>query len=97
MLLRLYGDLAAGHRARAPMSPQVQEQGVDDLSEEIPVLPWKPGDPVRIVPDLREAVTRRTGGHYRDAAASATEAVVRAPVSPGSWGKAWKIFPKLKS
>jgi hypothetical protein len=41
-------------KAAPPARPQVQERGVDSLSEEAPVTKWKPGDPVRVVPDLRE-------------------------------------------
>jgi hypothetical protein len=56
---------AASDRAAAaqgdPITPQVQEQGVDALSEDFPVLRWKPGDPVRVVPDLREDSDATTG------------------------------------
>jgi DNA replication initiation complex subunit (GINS family) len=65
-----------------PAAPQVQEQDVKSLSEESPVQKWKPGDPVRIVPDLRE------DGGGTDASKSDTaplpplKPIVRKPVAP---------------
>lgn len=45
----------AAEASSAQVAPQVQEQGINDLAKENPVTQWKPGDPVRIVPDLRES------------------------------------------
>jgi hypothetical protein len=50
-LLSSLAVLAAGS-AETPVAPQVQEQSVETLPK--PLVPWKPGDPVRIAPDLRE-------------------------------------------
>ncbi len=44
-----------------PAAPQVQERNVKSLSEEKPVQEWKPGDPVRVMGDLREDEKAGTG------------------------------------
>lgn len=44
-----------------PAAPQVQERNVKSLSEEKPVQEWKPGDPVRVMGDLREDEKPGTG------------------------------------
>lgn len=75
---------AAGQSAESkaePAAPQVQEQDVRSLSEEAPVKKWKPGDPVRVVPDLRE------NGEAAETGEAGTEGkplqpVVRGPVAP---------------
>jgi hypothetical protein len=37
-----------------PVKPSVSDRDVKSLSEEHSVKKWKPGDPVKVVPDLRE-------------------------------------------
>jgi hypothetical protein len=59
----------------------MQQQDIKSLSQETPVPKWKPGDPVRIVPDLRE------DGGDTDASKSGTDTpplkpIVRKPVAP---------------
>lgn len=50
------GSLTAGEPAvRKPVSPQVAETDLSQLSDEHAVKPWQPGDPVRVVEDLRES------------------------------------------
>jgi hypothetical protein len=63
-----------------PAAPQVQEQDVRSLTEEAPVKRWKEGDPVRIVPDLREDGEVETGAEQ--AAEQSPAPIVRAPVAP---------------
>jgi hypothetical protein len=63
-----------------PAAPQVQEQDVRSLTEEAPVKRWKEGDPVRVVPDLREDGDVGTG--EEQAAQQSPEPTVRAPVAP---------------
>jgi hypothetical protein len=70
-----------------PAAPQVQEQDVRSLSEEAPVKKWQPGDPVRVVPDLREdgPDLREDGGAQlgeADAEGKPLQPIVRAPVAP---------------
>jgi hypothetical protein len=64
----------------APAAPQVQERDVRSLTEEAPVKRWKEGDPVRIVPDLREDGEVETG--EEQAAEQSPAPIVRAPVAP---------------
>lgn len=40
-------------RVAEQAEPVVQEQDVRSLEEQAPVKQWKPGDPVRVVPDMR--------------------------------------------
>jgi hypothetical protein len=63
-----------------PAAPQVQEQDVRSLSEEAPVKKWQPGDPVRVVPDLREDGGAQLG--EADAEGKPLQPIVRAPVAP---------------
>jgi hypothetical protein len=63
-----------------PASPQVQERDVRSLTEEAPVKRWKEGDPVRIVPDLREDGGVEPG--EEQAAEQSPAPIVRAPVAP---------------
>lgn len=73
----------ASAAADGPIAPQVQEQGVDALSEDFPVLRWKPGDPVRVVPDLREDSDATTGeAGVELLPPQPLKPVVRPPVSP---------------
>jgi hypothetical protein len=48
-------------RPAAPAPPQEQQRDVRSLTEEAPVKQWQEGEPVRIVPDLRENGETRTG------------------------------------
>jgi hypothetical protein len=64
----------------APAAPQVQEQDVRSLSEEAPVKKWKPGDPVRVVPDLREDGEAEMGEAGTEG--KPLQPVVRGPVAP---------------
>jgi hypothetical protein len=63
-----------------PAAPQVQERDVRSLTEEAPVKRWKEGDPVRIVPDLRQDGEVEAG--EEQAAEQSPAPIVRAPVAP---------------
>jgi hypothetical protein len=64
-------EMPAGQAA-----PQVQERDVRSLTGEAPVKRWKEGEPVRIVPDLRE------DGEVRTDEEQSPAPIVRAPVAP---------------
>ncbi|HEX2281060.1 MAG TPA: hypothetical protein VHG52_04780 [Thermomicrobiales bacterium] len=51
--------------------PAEQEKDVRSLSEQYKVKEWKPGDPVRVVPDLREDANSAEGGEHNKTEASA--------------------------
>lgn len=66
-----------------PTTPAVQERDIKSLSEEAPVKKWKPGDPVRVVPDLREDDGPDTGdGSAQEQPRQPLEPNVREPVAP---------------
>jgi hypothetical protein len=77
-----------------PAAPQVQERDVRSLTEEAPVKRWKEGDPVRIVPDLREDGEVGTGEDQ--AARQSPEPTVRAPVAPQVMERSVDELPKVK-
>ena len=77
-----------------PAAPQVQERDVRSLTEEAPVKRWKEGDPVRIVPDLREDGDVGTG--EGQAAQQSPEPIVRAPVAPQVMERSVNELPKAK-
>jgi hypothetical protein len=54
-LCGLAPGLAHAAGTTQPIAPEVQAQGVDEMTRKSPMVPWKPGDPVRVVPDLRES------------------------------------------
>lgn len=55
MLLAFAGSCTQAAGQAQAIVPQVQVQSVHELAEENPMVPWKPGDPVRVVPDLHES------------------------------------------
>lgn len=77
-----------------PAAPQVQERDVRSLTEEAPVKRWKEGDPVRIVPDLREDGDVGTGED--EAARQSPEPTVRAPVAPQVMERSVNELPKVE-
>jgi hypothetical protein len=77
-----------------PAAPQVQERDVRSLTEEAPVKRWKEGEPVRIVPDLREDGEVRTG--EEQAAEQSPAPVVRAPVAPQVMDRSVNQLSKAK-
>ena len=70
----------AGETKTEPAAPQVQERDVKSLSEGAPVKKWKPGDPVRVVPDLREDGDAEMG--EAGAEEEPLQPIVREPVAP---------------
>jgi hypothetical protein len=76
-----------------PAAPQVQERDVRSLTEEAPVKRWKEGDPVRIVPDLREDGDGGTG--EEQASQQSPEPTVRAPVAPQVMDRSVNELPKV--
>lgn len=65
------------------VTPQVQEKDIQSLSEEKPVKKWKPGDPVRVVPDLREDGEPTAGEDgTEDRPEQPAKPTVREPVAP---------------
>ena len=70
----------AGETKTEPAAPQVQERDIPSLSEEAPVKKWKPGDPVRVVPDLRESGDAEVG--EAGPAEKPLQPTVREPVAP---------------
>lgn len=77
-----------------PAAPEVQERDVRSLTEEAPVKRWKEGDPVRIVPDLREDGDVGTG--EEQAAQQPPEPTVRAPVAPQVMDRSINELPKVQ-
>lgn len=77
-----------------PAAPQVQERDVRSLTEEAPVKRWKEGDPVRIVPDLRE--DGDAGTSEDQAAQQPPEPTVRAPVAPQVMERSVNELPKVR-
>jgi hypothetical protein len=77
-----------------PAAPQVQERDVRSLIEEAPVKRWKEGDPVRIVPDLREDGDVGTG--EEQAGQQPPEPIVRAPVAPQVMDRSVNELSKVK-
>lgn len=73
---------------------QVQEQDVRSLTEEAPVKRWKEGDPVRIVPDLRQDGEVETG--EGQAAEQSPAPIVRAPVAPQVMDRSVNELSKAK-
>ena len=67
-----------------PLSPaaQVQEQDIRSLSEDAPVKKWEPGDPIRIVPDLREDGSPEVGQAGLEEQNHPLKPIVRKPVTP---------------
>jgi hypothetical protein len=55
MLSAFAGTCTQAAGQSQPIAPQVQVQSVHEIAEEKLMVPWKPGDPVRVVPDLRES------------------------------------------
>jgi len=68
---------------QTPAVPAVQQRDIKSLAEEKPVTPWKPGDPVRVMGDLRESGTPEPG---KDATQSqdqsSSKPIVGKPVAP---------------
>jgi hypothetical protein len=86
------GQPTAGDQAAAqPPAPQVQQQDVRSLSEEAPVKRWKEGEPVRIVPDLREG-----GTGEEPTAQPPPQPTVRAPVPPQVMKRSVSELPKVQ-
>jgi hypothetical protein len=77
-----------------PASPQVQERDVRSLTGEAPVKRWKEGDPVRIVPDLREEGEVEPG--EEQAAEQSPAPIVRAPVVPQVMDRSVNELSKAK-
>jgi len=53
------GEAGAGEEplqpiVREPVAPQIMERSIDELAK---VKPYREGDPVRVVPDLKESDT----------------------------------------
>jgi hypothetical protein len=72
---------AAGTSA-GPVSPQVQEQGLGELTQESPAMRWRPGDPVRVVPDLRQSGEPGSEPVIEMLPPEPLKPIVRAPVAP---------------
>jgi DNA replication initiation complex subunit (GINS family) len=104
-LLALVLALASGSFAarageiggQTPAAPAVQQRDIKSLAEEKPVKPWKPGDPVRVMGDLREDGTPEPG---KDATQppdqSSSKPIVRGPVAPQVMEGSVDQLPKTK-
>ena len=82
---------------QTPATPAVQQRDIKSLAEEKPVKPWKPGDPVRVMGDLREDGTPAPG---KDATQSpdqsSSKPIVRGPVAPQVMEGSVDQLPKAK-
>ena len=80
-----------------PSAPAVQQQDVKSLSEKKPVKQWKPGEPVRVMGDLRESGTT---GFDKNQSSSADrpplKPIVREAVSPQVMEGRVDELPKAK-
>lgn len=74
---------------REPVAPKVNQNNLHVLSKEKTVKPWNPGDPVRVVDDLKES-------HEVDMSAEKKEPKVRPPVAPKTMNKKLKDLPKVE-
>lgn len=74
--------LAVYAQEAAPVSPGVQEADVGSMSEERPVQEWKPGDPVRVVPDLRTSPETDLAEGEPETPVAPAGSCVRKPVEP---------------
>lgn len=43
-----------GPVVREPVPPKVRDVDLQEESKKKPVKPWKPGEPIRVIPDLKE-------------------------------------------
>jgi hypothetical protein len=74
---------------REPVAPRVNQNNLRVLSKEQTVKPWNPGDPVRVVEDLKES-------HEVDMSAEKMKPKVRPPVAPETMKKELKDLPKVE-
>ena len=74
-----------------PVAPRVQERDVKSLSEEQTVKQWKPGDPVKVMPDLREEASNDEAPQR-----SQPKAIVYKPVAPKVSDVGVNELPKVK-
>ena len=72
----------------------MQEQGVDLLKK--PLEPWKPGDPVRVVPDLRQDNAAATGAVIEMLPPELLTPGVAPAVTPDVTGQSVKNLRKIK-
>ena len=84
-----------------PVGPQVQERDVQSLSEDKPVKEWKPGDPVRVMPDLREDENAESAtGEDKGQSQTSSKPIVHEAVAPkvmkGSLQGLTKVKPYKK-
>jgi len=88
---------AWSNEATAGSAPtQMQERDVKSLTEQSPVTPWKPGDPVRVVPDLREDGKKTVEGEEQAQTGQPLKPIVRNPVAPGIMDQNINDLPKVQ-
>ncbi len=86
----------SGQAPVEPGSPQIQDVDVRSLSEDKPMQPWKPGDPVRVMGDLKEDGQEGSDGNEKKPKDGISKPIVRQPVAPKVMDKDVDELDKVK-